>query len=94
MWGGGVNTVLVGKKAFSQRQKTWSLARMKLAIFSIFGCRQVTVKVRFWEQCPPMLAGKAQKNAKYDRLCSYTGEYSGIIKFGDDIGDNADLGQT
>ena len=34
------------------RQKTWPLARMKTGIFSFFGCHQVTVKIRVWEQCP------------------------------------------
>ena len=36
----------------------------KLAFFSVFGCHRVTVKVRVWEECPQVLAGKARKNAK------------------------------
>ena len=69
--GGGANTVLFGKNTFPlllkgfslRRQKTWSLARMKPGIFQRFWMSWITVKIRVWEQCPQVLAGKARKNA-------------------------------
>ena len=37
-------------RVFSPRtQKTWYLARMKLAILGVFGRRQVKVKIGVWE---------------------------------------------
>ena len=52
--------------------------KTKLAFFGVFGVRG-TSKTRIWEQCPQMLAGEARKNAKCDRLCSFSSGFCSTI---------------
>ena len=69
IWQKRVSPSFIGVFAPKTENRVFS---MKTDIFTGFGRQQVTVKIRVWEECPQVLAGKARKNAKWDRLCPYT----------------------